>query len=183
MSDKLQSVAELDAFYAKADPWGYQHHPDDRRRQAELLGLLPERHYGRVLDIGCGDGFVTFSLPGDEVTGVDISPRAIGLARAAAAGRQGGGRFRFLAASLFDLDLLHLGQFDLVVVTGVLYPQYIGNAVSVARLRIDGLLVAGGILATCHIREWNPPRFPYTRLDAALYPYRERTHQLEIYRK
>ena len=51
-------------------------------RAAGLAGL-------RVLDIGCGGGFLAeeFAALGCQVTGVDPSPASIGAARAHAAGR------------------------------------------------------------------------------------------------
>ena len=52
----LQSVDSLDGHYARPDPWDYQENPHDQRRKAELFALLPAQPWGRVLDIGCGDG-------------------------------------------------------------------------------------------------------------------------------
>lgn len=180
----VQSANELDAFYSTADPWGYHDNVDDERRRMELLAALPQRSFKRTLDIGCGNGYVTLTLPGDEVVGVDLSSEAVRWAREAARpAPRSASRFRFEKASLFDPHLASHGQFDLVVVTGVLYPQYIGKARSLARLQIDRVLAPGGIVATCHIREWEPLRLGYTLLDATLYPYRAYTHQLEVYLK
>lgn len=179
----IQPPGELDAFYEKPDPWGYRSHADDDRRRMELLAALPRRHYARCLDIGCGDGFVTFSLPGDEVVGIDVSRKAILWATQHAATLPDAGRFRFDSRSIFDPEVRELGPFDLIVVTGVLYAQYIGRGTSVVAALVDELLADGGILASCHIREWSLLRFPYSLLDMTLYPYREYTHQLEIYRK
>ena len=183
MTSRLQNGDELNAFYADADPWGYRRHPDDERRRLELLSVLPRRHYDRSLDIGCGNGFITFSLPGAEVVGIDISSKAIDWARSSAQGEPRPERFRFESRSLFEPEVRALGRFDLVVITGVLYEQYIGRGASVVRCLVDDLLVDGGILASCHIREWSSSRFPYSLLDTTLYPYRDYTHQLEVFRK
>lgn len=180
---RVQTATELDGFYAQADPWGYRTHPDDQRRRAELLGALPRRRYERVLDIGCGNGFVTLSLPGESVTGVDLSTEAIRWARSAAGEAPDAARYRFEAMSLFDPALASLGRFDLIIVTGVLYPQYLGGALAVAREALDSRLDEGGILVCCHIRQWGIVRMPYVRLDATLYPYRDYVHELEVYRK
>lgn len=179
----LQPLEDLEKFYSRRDPWNYSKDPDDARRKNELLSVLPARDWQRVLDIGCGDGFVTFDLPGRSVLGVDISPSAIKWAQEIRAGRTDAERFQFACTSIFELRADALGTFDLVVVTGVLYTQYIGKAFSVALQRIDALLQPGGVLASCHIDDWRPPAFPYVGLDVSLYPYRGYTHRLETYLK
>lgn len=180
---EIQKPEELDAFYADPDPWGYRSNVDDDRRRMELMSVLPRRNYARCLDIGCGNGFVTFYLPGEEVVGIDLSQKAIQWASERAAEQPRPERFRFEAMSLFDPALKGLGRFDLVVVTGVLYEQYIGKGKSVVRALVDDALEEGGVLVSCHIRDWAPLRFPYSLLDMTMYPYREYTHQLEVYRK
>lgn len=176
----IQSSSELDAFYSNADPWGYIGNPDDERRKLELLSTLPRRKFERCLDIGCGNGFVTCSLPGASVLGIDISPKAIEWARQNGIEQGIADRVQFKNFSLLDPAIADLGRFDLVVVTGVLYEQYIGKAKSVVRTIVDDLLEDGGVIASCHIRDWSHMRFPYTLLDRLLYPYREYTHHLEV---
>jgi predicted TPR repeat methyltransferase len=179
----IQKPESLDRFYESPDPWGYRNSADDERRRSELLAALPPRRYQRGLDIGCGNGFVTFSLPAEHVLGADVSAKAIEWAERERGSQPRPDRFTFLQSSLFELDRDRLGTFDLIVVTGVLYKQYIGKGSALVRLLVDGLLRQGGILASCHIREWSPPAFPYDRLDTSVYPYRDYAHQLEIYEK
>lgn len=179
----MQSANELDEFYHQPDPWDYQSNPDDRERKNRLLSLLPAGTVQRTLDIGCGDGFITFDLPGKKVVGVDLSQRAVRFAQDRAAARDDSARFEYRAMSLFELTSGLLGKFDLIVITGVLYRQYIGNASSMVNLIIDDLLEPGGYLVSCHINEWLMSRFPYSRIDASLYTYRGYTHKLEVYRK
>ena len=178
---KIQTPDELDSFYAEPDPWNYVETPDDQRRRIELLSVLPRKTFRRVLDIGCGNGFVTFSLPGEEVIGIDMSKKAVQWAREAISHQPQPDHFRFECFSLFDPEILELGKFDQIVITGVLYEQYIGKAEAVVRYNVDQLLAPAGILASCHIREWLHLRFPYSLLDMALYPYRQFTHQIEIF--
>jgi len=175
----VQSREELERFYEDPDPWEYDDTPDDAERLARLLDALPERDYDRTLDIGCGNGFVTARLPGREVVGVDLSEKAVAHAarRAAAAGRRD---IAFLARSLFACSPEELGTFDLVVITGVLYPQYIGDAFSVATEAIRRLLAPGAIIASVHIEEWNVRRLPFTTLYVSVDRYREFFHRLEI---
>ena len=180
----LQDKDALEELYTQHDPWGYENNPDDLRRRAELLSLISGLRPQRTLDIGCGDGFITFSLPGAQVIGVDIAENAIGIAHSVQKNRPDGARFLFKACSIFNLDEIFPPQtFDLIVITGVLYQQYIGDAKSVVRLLIDRLLVPGGILVCCHIEDWYKPFFCYTTIDQAKYPYRNYTHLLEVSKK
>jgi SAM-dependent methyltransferase len=174
---------ELNAFYRRADPWDYANNADDAMRRIRLLGALPARRYARVLDIGCGDGFVTFDLPGELIVGTDLSDEAIRLAEQRRAAREDAARFSFEALGLYDLTPERLGTFDLVVITGVLYPQYIGDSWVTVAAAIDRLLNPRGILAACHIHEWTRHRFPYARLTQAWYRYRSYTHCLEVFVK
>jgi 2-polyprenyl-3-methyl-5-hydroxy-6-metoxy-1,4-benzoquinol methylase len=178
----LQPKEDLERIYGARDPYGYDEHPDDRRRVARLLAHLPRRPYPRTLDIGCGNGFLTVHLPGDEVVGADVSERAVAWARERAE-LQPERTPRFVAASLFDLPRLGLGQFDLVVVTGVLYPQYIARATSVVTETLKTLLRPGGVLVTVHIDAWCDYRPPFTMLTASIDPYREHLHRLEVFQR
>lgn len=179
----LTLKAELNKQYARADPWCYDSTPDDKNRRVRMLGALAVRRYRRVLDIGCGDGFLTFALPGDYVLGVDLSDKAVELANVARQRQADSERFQFGALGFFDLMPDRIGQFDLIVVTGVLYPQYIGNSWMLVANLIDRLLLPGGILATCHIHEWTRHHFPYARVHQSWYGYRGYTHCLEVYCK
>lgn len=98
--DYLARVNDPDYPKAKAaklaKQWGYDYWDGDRRINYGGYRYLPGRwqkvadamrdHYGiqpgdRILDIGCGKGFLvydwTLSVPGVEVTGIDISDYAI----------------------------------------------------------------------------------------------------------
>lgn len=57
-----------------------------RRAVDEVVGMFPNT--GTVLDIGCGDGLIAerLRLHGLEVTGIDVSPTAIKLAKEKAPG-------------------------------------------------------------------------------------------------
>lgn len=174
----IQDPRSLEAWHEAADPWGYETHPDDRLRKSRLLAELPGRDYRRTLDIGCGQGFITRDLPGREVVGVDVSAEAIRQAQAHASAR-----LRFVQASLFDLPARLEGRFDLVVITGVLYPQYVGHALTCAYRIVDRLLEPGGLLVSVHIDAWYQARFPLLKLRDHFYAYREYTHRLEVYVK
>lgn len=174
----IQDTDELEQWHKADDPWGYELNPEDALRKSTLLAELPVRTFQRVLDIGCGQGFITRDLPGEEVIGVDISSQAIQHAN-----RYANERIHFLQASIFDLPEKLTGQFDLIVITGVLYPQYIGKAVSAVYRNLIGLLADDGLLMSVHIDDWYQARFPLLRLREHFYPYREYTHRMELYIK
>jgi len=174
----LQSTKELELFYQQDDPWQYEITPDDKKRKETILSEIPNRNYKYVLDIGCGHGFITRDLPGEHVLGTDISSNAIRQAKA-----HENSRIKFIQSSIFEITQKTQQKFDLVVITGVLYSQYIGNSHDLIYLLINQLIVDNGILICCHIDEWYKARFPYLMLDYYLFKYREYTQRLEVYIK
>lgn len=174
----LQPQDEIEKWHKERDPWGYESFKDDQHRKQILLSELPSIQYAKVLDIGCGQGFITRDLPGEMVFGVDISHEAIRHAK-----RLENQRITFQQASIFDLRGRFRETFDLIVLTGVLYPHYIGNALNLVYLIIDKLLGNKGILASVHIDSWYKARFPYLMRSEYYYDYREYIHKLEIYEK
>lgn len=173
----LQSMEELDQWHASDDPWQYESTPDDLRRKSILLSEIPSRSYGRTLDIGCGQGFVTRDLPGSSVMGIDISSQAIARAQ-----RYSDDALQFRQASIFDLAGCE-ERYDLIIVTGVLYPHYIGNSLTLIYRIVDRLLAENGVLVSVHIDAWYKARFPLLLLKQHFYDYREYTHRLEVYGK
>jgi SAM-dependent methyltransferase len=177
----VQTRAELDEFYAVEDPWAYDSTPDDHARVARLLSALPPRPPGRTLDIGCGNGFVTARLPGREVVGVDLSAAAIEHARRRVPSTETR-KVRFEQESIFTLRPEDLGGvFDLVVITGVLYPEYVGGGFSVVDEVVRRLLAPQAIVATVHIDERSSHRLPFTTLSVGVEPYRDSFARLEIF--
>jgi 2-polyprenyl-3-methyl-5-hydroxy-6-metoxy-1,4-benzoquinol methylase len=178
MSTKQQSKEEIELSYARNDPWGYFRNPHDDMRKKILMATLAEYSLSRVLDVGCGNGFITQSIPAASIVGVDISQSAVDEARARSTGS-----IDFRCSSLFDLPQQKLGSFDCVLITGVLYDHYIGKSLPLVYRIVDDYLSAGGILVSVHIEEWYFAKFPYAGIKRHRYRYREYTHLLEVYRK
>ncbi len=64
-------------FYDQAQLWGGRPEPYQVQVRADVLQMLPP-DVESVLDVGCGDGFLTNALPGHlRVVGVDISLPAL----------------------------------------------------------------------------------------------------------
>lgn len=174
----IQDLKEINNWHKKNDPWDYENNPEDEKRRNYLISEIPKREYSKVLDIGCGQGYITRSLPGKSVLGVDISDEAIKKANE----KHIDDRLSFRKLSLFELSELN-EKYDLIIITGVLYPQYIGKSSNYIYQLIDNLLQPDGYLVSVHIDSWYKLRFPYLRLTNIYYPYRDFTHLLEVYVK
>jgi SAM-dependent methyltransferase len=174
----IQSKDELENWYSESDPWGYFKNPQDAMRKARILAAIPKLEYENILDIGCGNGFLTNDLPGKNVVGLDISEKVVEWAN-----KNARPNVHYQAGSLFDLPDLDLPQMDLLVITGVLYPQYIGRARRLAIVLIDQILKPGGILVASHIYAWLETRFPYLTISREYFPYREYSQVLEVFTK
>lgn len=75
----------FDAMFALSDdPWGYQDTPYERRKREYLVTSVSDaaRHIG---EIGCADGHniaaIARGRPHSMITGVDVSPAAVAIAR------------------------------------------------------------------------------------------------------
>jgi ubiquinone/menaquinone biosynthesis C-methylase UbiE len=107
----------FDAAYRSGSPPPW----DIGRPQPAVIRLAEEGAIaGRVIDVGCGTGENALFLAdrGLEVTGLDASPTAIGLAREKAAARRSSATFLVADA----LELPGLGRtFDVAVDTGLFH--------------------------------------------------------------
>src|SRR5215217_1627254 len=151
----IQSKSELEEWYERPDPWDYANDSEDLKRKQILLTEIPDLPYKSVLDIGCGNGFITTDLPGDNIVGVDLSDKAVEIANKT----NTKSNISYEAANIFDL-INWDRKFDLIIITGVLYPQYVGASSKLIYLIIDKLLNKDGILVSVHINEWYTCRFP-----------------------
>jgi SAM-dependent methyltransferase len=107
-----------------------------------LFQLLPDVNGKRVLDAGCGEGYLCRKLArlGARVTGVDFSAEMLDIARERTDPDLD---IRYLHGSCEHLDFLDAGSFDVVVCNMVLMDLADHRA---ALQGFRRLLVAGGIL-------------------------------------
>jgi trans-aconitate 2-methyltransferase len=143
-----------------------------RAMVGEALDALVVAADARVLDIGCGDGFLTGELaaraPHGFVVGADASPRMIATARAGIPA--GGGGAAFVVADARSLPLRG-GRFDLVVSFNALHwvpEQHRALAEIAAVLRPGGRAVVQVVcasertsleataMAVCRHERWAP---------------------------
>src|SRR5438309_6000888 len=67
----------MSSFYERPELWGRTPEPYQVPARADLLDLVPP-YVSSVLDVGCGDGFITNALPEHlDVIGVDTSHEAL----------------------------------------------------------------------------------------------------------
>ena len=133
------------------DGEGYEQISDLQRWLAgRALATMRLRGDERVLDVGCGDGYVSrllaAELPNGSVTGVDASPRMIEVARSRPA--PAGARLRFEERNVLDLQFS--GEFDLVVSFNALHwvvDQQAALARLAAAVKTDGSVVVQVVCA------------------------------------
>ncbi|MBI5102210.1 MAG: glycosyltransferase [Nitrospirae bacterium] len=66
-----------ESYYKQEALWAKPPEPYQVQMRADILSMIPEGT-GSILDVGCGDGFITNRLPeGIDVTGMDISEEAL----------------------------------------------------------------------------------------------------------
>jgi len=108
-----------EAWSEAADRWWgkYGEFGDTNRRyiiDPAILSILGDIQGKQVLDAGCGNGYLSrlLSKKGAKVTGVDVSEKAIDLAKAAVSETQG---IEYYVRSLCDLSIFKKNTFDFVV--------------------------------------------------------------------
>ncbi|MGH8065609.1 MAG: class I SAM-dependent DNA methyltransferase [Candidatus Entotheonellia bacterium] len=119
----------MDGLWERGDPWAFESSEYERDRCAHLLRMLGGRRYARMLEIGCGAGYLTRLLApyADQIVALDISQTAIDRARALGASRT---VVDFRVANVMDHKPQVDGPWDLIVFSdtmcylGWLYPFF-----------------------------------------------------------
>jgi predicted TPR repeat methyltransferase len=146
--DRVQAEA---LFRQKIDPYEFSREPERFDRACEMLDSVSHgNRFGRVLEIGCAEGFFTERLSErcQSLLAVDISTTALDRARQ---------RCRRLDSVQFaEWDLRSgtlLGEFDLILAVGVLEyirrPKILKQATDriIKSLRVGGYLLMGNTVA------------------------------------
>ena len=131
------------------DPWGFETSEYERRKYERTLGVLRDHRYRRALEVGVSIGVFTRMLAPlcDEIVGVDVSEKALSVARERLAGF---GHVRLQRREL--PEEMPGGPFDLILASEVLY--YLPREVVLETL--DGFehaLAPGGRLLAVHWRK------------------------------
>jgi SAM-dependent methyltransferase len=123
--DREQIKRALDETFEDAwrvgDPWELETSALDQESYARQLALVGDRHYGRVLEIGCAAGAFTRRLAAlaDRVLALDVAPSAIERAF-----RDVPPNVEFRVGDVMELDPVGEGPWDLVVMSETIY--YLG---------------------------------------------------------
>ncbi|WP_186404020.1 class I SAM-dependent methyltransferase [[Actinomadura] parvosata] len=153
LSPKKQGVLlqrYFDWWHRTPDPWKLASDSYEQDKYRSTLEHVPARPYRRIVEVGCAEGVFTRTLaaayPDAEITGMDVSGRA--LARARARVPEEGGRVRFVQADI----LTHPAEphFDLAFCSETLY--YLGRHERLQRAseQLGALLAPGGVLVAVH---------------------------------
>jgi SAM-dependent methyltransferase len=111
------------------DYWDFETSAYERARCLRLLAMLDDRRYRRVLEIGCGAGYLTRFLArlAEHIVALDISQTAIERARALEVGPA---TVEFRTANIMEYQPAAEGPWDLIVFSdticylGWLYPFF-----------------------------------------------------------
>ncbi|WP_169789052.1 class I SAM-dependent methyltransferase [Nonomuraea candida] len=140
----------FDWWHRSPDPWKLSTDGYEQHKYRSTLEQLPPRPYRRIIEVGCAEGVFTQALaaayPEAEITGVDVSERALERARARVP--DDGGRVRFIQADILTHRAEH--RFDLVFCSETLY--YLGRHERLQRAsaQLSGLLAPDGVLVAVH---------------------------------
>ncbi|CAM3661102.1 Methyltransferase domain-containing protein [Bordetella sputigena] len=145
-------MSDFEALYRQsADPWQVRTSWYEQRKRAVLLACLPRARYGRILELGCGNGEMTrhLAVRCDALVAVDSSATAISLCEQTLA-RDGLRNTSTHVARLPEAWPVDAGQrFDLIVVSELAY--YIAEADLPSFLaRCAAMLGEHGEWAMCH---------------------------------
>ena len=145
--DAKRNRDRVDAEFATPDPWDYTgslREQECLHHQQEVLdGIRGTGRFGDACEVGCAEGYFTEALADrcDSLVALDLAEAALGRARNR---RDWGGNVRF---ARFDLRTDPLpGQFDLIVVAGVLEYFDRPSALRAARQRLVEAMRHGGWL-------------------------------------
>ena len=164
----MQSKDDLESFYKAEDPWGYKSNGDDTKRKDIIISSLDficsfnGLYLKNVLDIGCGEGWITKDIPAEMLYGYDLSDRATSR----------------LPENVIKLDSLNEPmKFDLVTTMGTLYKQYNYKWI-LEKIRLH----ARRFVLTCNIASWerNDIDKKYQIFEYK-FKYRRFTERLAIY--
>ena len=118
MTSAERAAAHFEGVWRHGESWHLDDALDVASRDAQI-GMIGDRHYGQVLEVGCGAGAFTERLVelSHDLLAIDIAPTAIEAARARGVERPG---VRLAAADIMSFDVTAVA-WDLVVMSETIY--------------------------------------------------------------
>jgi SAM-dependent methyltransferase len=123
----VDQVTDARSFFEErwreGDPWRVAGSELDKASHEHQLGMLRDRRYERVLELGSGGGFFTRRLAeiADRIVAIDIAPSAVEFASQRNFVSEA---IDFSVADIVDYDPRAEGPWDLVVLSETIY--YLG---------------------------------------------------------
>ena len=151
--------AYFEALYAAdPDPWQFASSAYEAEKYAATIAALPDRRFGRGLEVGCSIGVLTAQLARrcDDLLALDVAEAALGRARAA------NPTVRFERRQI--PQAWPPGRFDLIVLSEMLYYLDRAGIERTAARAVKALQPAGSILLVHYLGETD---YPTTGDDAA----------------
>lgn len=142
------------------DPWAFETSPYEQEKYAATLSLLRAEPYGNALEVGCAIGVLTAQLARYCTNLLAVDASEIALERARARGLPSFVRFekRMVPAEFPD------GQFDLILLSEIVYYLAVGDLQILAR-QCSKALLPGGAMILCH---WlGETDYPLTGIEAS----------------
>jgi 2-polyprenyl-3-methyl-5-hydroxy-6-metoxy-1,4-benzoquinol methylase len=118
-----QAEQFFERLWREGDHWQLDTSQYERERLRYLRESVADRHYGRVLELGCGAGHFTRLMGGlfDSLLALDVAPSAIERARAHPATASG---VEYRVADIMEFVPAGEGPWDLVTLVETVY--YLG---------------------------------------------------------
>lgn len=181
--DSLDARYFDDVFAGDDDPWGLASSPYEAAKFAATTAALADRRYPRALEVGCAHGVLTRRLAPlcDDLLSIDISDRALDLARA---------RCRDLPQVRFARDAFPeapppVEPLDLAVLSEVAYYWSDADLVRAADWLHAHVAPGGRVLLVHYVRETDYPQTgdaAVEKLAAAFRPVIEHQERTDDYR-
>ena len=150
MSEKASlPPAYFEALYARdSDPWRFATSPYEHAKYAATLGALPAPRFARAFEVGCAIGVLTRQLAErcDALLAVDVADAALLQAR-----RRCADLHHVTIERLRVPDQWPPQQFDLILLSEVLYYLAPTDIARTARLARDSLRPAGAVLLVHYV--------------------------------
>ena len=141
-------------YQANPDPWGFSTSPYEQAKFRHTVAALEHRRFGAGLEVGCSIGILTRMLAPrcETLLGIDIVEEPLAAARARCADQPQVGFARMQVPMEWPR-----GQFDLIVLSEVLYFLSAADIEQCARHVLNSLLPGGIIILVNWLGQTDDP--------------------------